>query len=42
MIIPYQHIDQGTLHCLVTNSTPAVVNRQKTKMSETKSWLPNR
>ena len=41
-IIPYHHIDQGTLHCLVTNSTLAVVNRQKTKMSQTKSWLPNR
>lgn len=41
-IIPYHHIDQGALHRLVTNSTPAVVNRQKTKMSETKSWLPNR
>jgi len=41
-IIPYLHIDQGTLHRLVTNSTPAVVNRQKTKMSETNSWLPNR
>ncbi|GEM_PF-2180261 len=41
-VIPYHHIDQGTLHCLVTNSTSAVVNRQKTKMSETNSWLPNR
>ncbi len=41
-IIPYQNIGQGALHRLVTNSTPAVVNRQKTKMSQTKSWLPNR
>ena len=41
-IIPYHHIDSGALHRLVTNSTLAVVNRQKTKMPQTKSWLPNR